>query len=70
MDVNTDHCAGASEHTGRRGLPMKETMFKKILVANRGEVAVRLVRAIADMGIHSVAVFAPDEASAQHVRRA
>lgn len=49
---------------------MKETMFKKILVANRGEVAVRLVRAIADMGIHSVAVFAPGEASAQHVRRA
>lgn len=45
-------------------------MFSKILVANRGEVAVRLVRAIADMGIQSVAIHAADDAQAHHVHLA
>ena len=49
---------------------LKKTMFTKILVANRGEVAVRLVRAIADMGIQSVAIYADDDANAQHVHMA
>jgi acetyl/propionyl-CoA carboxylase alpha subunit len=43
-------------------------MFKKILIANRGEVAVRLVRAVTDLGIRCVAIFASDDANAQHVR--
>ncbi len=33
-------------------------MFKKILVANRGEIAVRIVRACSEMGIKSVAIYA------------
>jgi acetyl/propionyl-CoA carboxylase alpha subunit/acetyl-CoA carboxylase carboxyltransferase component len=45
-------------------------MFKKILIANRGEIALRLVRAVADLGLRSVAVFAPDDADAPHVRSA
>lgn len=32
-------------------------MFKKILIANRGELAVRISRAYAEMGIRSVAIF-------------
>lgn len=32
-------------------------MFSKILVANRGEVAVRIIRACKEMGIHTVAVY-------------
>ena len=45
-------------------------MFKKILIANRGEIALRLVRAVADLGLRSVAMYAPDDAAAPHVRSA
>jgi acetyl/propionyl-CoA carboxylase alpha subunit/acetyl-CoA carboxylase carboxyltransferase component len=45
-------------------------MFNKILVANRGEIALRIVRAIRDLGARSVAVFADDDAAAPHVRHA
>ncbi len=49
---------------------MKDLVFKKILVANRGEIAVRLVRALHDLDIASVGVFARDDAQALHVRLA
>ncbi len=42
-------------------------MFKKILVANRGEIALRIVRALREMEIASVAVYADDDAQAPHV---
>jgi len=42
-------------------------MFHKILIANRGEIALRLVRAVRDLGAHSVAVYASDDAHALHV---
>lgn len=45
-------------------------MFKKILIANRGEIALRLVRAVRDLGIASVAVHAQDDAQALHVQSA
>jgi pyruvate carboxylase subunit A len=45
-------------------------MIKKILIANRGEIAVRIVRACAEMGIKSVAVFAEPDRYALHVRKA
>ena len=45
-------------------------MFKKVLVANRGEIALRLVRALYDLNVPSVAVFAQDDAQAPHVRAA
>ncbi|MEO7128367.1 MAG: biotin carboxylase N-terminal domain-containing protein, partial [Rhodoferax sp.] len=45
-------------------------MFKKILVANRGEIALRLVRAVQDLGSRSVAVYAQDDAQALHVHQA
>jgi acetyl/propionyl-CoA carboxylase alpha subunit/acetyl-CoA carboxylase carboxyltransferase component len=45
-------------------------MFKKILIANRGEIALRLVRAVRDLGAVSVALYAQDDAQAPHVRHA
>jgi acetyl/propionyl-CoA carboxylase alpha subunit/acetyl-CoA carboxylase carboxyltransferase component len=41
--------------------------MKKLLIANRGEVAVRVARAAAELGICTVAVFSEDEAAARHV---
>lgn len=45
-------------------------MIKKLLIANRGEIAVRIVRACAEMDITSVAVFAEADRNALHVKKA
>ncbi|HEV3430280.1 MAG TPA: carboxyl transferase domain-containing protein [Paraburkholderia sp.] len=44
--------------------------MKTVLIANRGEIAIRIARAVAEAGLRSVAVYAEDDARALHVRRA
>ena len=47
---------------------MKENMFKKILIANRGEIAVRVMRACKELGIGTVAIFSSVDRNSLHVQ--
>ncbi len=49
---------------------MAERQIKKLLIANRGEIAVRIIRAAKDSGIQTVAVYAGADRDAQHVQLA
>ena len=45
-------------------------MFEKVLIANRGEIAVRVIRSLKEMGIGAIAVYSEADREARHVREA
>ncbi len=45
-------------------------MFKKVLIANRGEIALRIIRACKELGIKTVAIYCEPDATARYVRKA
>ena len=42
--------------------------LKKLLIANRGEIAIRIARTASELGIATVAVYSPDDAKSLHIQ--
>jgi acetyl/propionyl-CoA carboxylase alpha subunit len=65
-----DRSAGARGGEGRASLHKDGPPFRRVLIANRGEIAVRLIRACHELGMEAVGVYSDADQNAAHVRSA
>ena len=49
--------------------PLRIDMLKKLMIANRGEIAVRIAQAAAEMGLATAGMYSEDDATSLHIRR-
>jgi len=68
--LHKDGAARGEPEGAARPAPAGAPPFRRVLIANRGEIAVRIIRACHEMGIAAVAVYSDADATAAHVRLA